>query len=151
MPRRVAETTESYFESTPAILLDTHVAIWLSAGLPIKRSALALITAAFSQGKLWLSPISAWEIGILASKKRLDLGQSPLSWLESFVRDFSINVIDFTPETAINSSFLPGKFHGDPADRIIIATARAHSVAVASADEQIIAYGKQGLLKVLPC
>src|SRR5271167_2303350 len=97
------------------ILLDTHVAVWLADGNSrLKPSIVSLLEAAFQLGNLCLSPISAWEIGLLVSRNKLDLGQPPLVWFDDFVRRFSVNILDITPEIAINSSYVPGKFHGDP-------------------------------------
>lgn len=134
------------------LLLDTHVAVWLRAGSSrLKPSILALIEHSLYQGKICLSPISAWEIGMLAAKKKLDLGQSPLVWIAGFVDKFNVTILDITPEIAINSSFLPGKFHGDPADRILVATAMAHTTAILTADKNILSYGKQGFVQVISC
>lgn len=134
------------------ILLDTHIAVWLAEDSPrLKSSTLSLIEIVFHRGDLCLSPISAWEIGLLVSKNKLDLGQSPSAWFNGFVQQFKISVVDITPEIAINSSYLPGKFHGDPADRILVATALAHSTALLSADKEIVSYGKQGFVHVIAC
>ncbi|MFN8656803.1 MAG: type II toxin-antitoxin system VapC family toxin [Candidatus Obscuribacterales bacterium] len=147
----VSETQAQYFQHTPAIILDTHIAVWLSARSSIKPSALAILEHAFQEGRLWISPISAWEIGMLVSRNRLDLGQSPRSWFDRFVQQFSVSVLDLTPEIAINSSFLPGDFHDDPADRMIVSSAQVYSATIASADNLILSYGKRGMIKVLPC
>lgn len=88
---------------------------------------------------------------MLVARNRLDLGQPPLRWFESFVQQFSVSVLDLSPEIAINSSFLPGEFHGDPADRMIVASARTLSATIATADAQIVSYGKRGFVKVLSC
>ncbi|CAN5497313.1 type II toxin-antitoxin system VapC family toxin [soil metagenome] len=132
-----------------AVLLDTHVAIWLAEGSArLKPAKLSRIESAFHSGNLCMSPISAWEIGMLVRKKRLDLGQHPLGWFAAFVQQFSINVLEITAEIAINSSYLPGKFQGDPADRILVATALAHAAELVSADKEIISYGKRGLVQI---
>ena len=151
MPKQTARESAAA-ETLPPILLDTHVAVWLSDGsAKLKSATLALIEAGFHTGRLCLSPISAWEIGLLVSKNRLDLGQSPLAWLDGFVEQFKVSIVDITPEIAINSSFIPGKFHGDPADRIIVATALAHTATIVSADKEIVSYGKQGFLQIIAC
>jgi PIN domain nuclease of toxin-antitoxin system len=145
------QTSKSASEA-PSILLDTHIAIWLSDGSTrLKPSVLSLIESSFHSGKLCISAISAWEIGLLVSKNRLNVGQSAMAWFDSFVRQFNIYVLDISAEIAINSSYLPGKFHGDPADRILVATALAHSTALVSADKEIVSYGKQGFVQIIAC
>jgi len=110
-----------------------------------------LIESRFRKGQLCVSPISAWEIGMLVSKNRLTLDQPALLWFVDFVQRFNVSLLDITPEIAINSSFLPGKLHGDPADRIVVATALAHSIALISADDELVSYSKQGFIKVIAC
>jgi PIN domain nuclease of toxin-antitoxin system len=133
-------------------LLDTHIAVWLALdNQRLRSSTVSTIKDSFNEGKLFLSAISAWEIGLLVSKGRLDLGQSPLAWFEGFVQQFNITVLEISPEIAINSSYLPGTLHGDPADRIIIATAMANATAIASADKSVVAYGNSGFVQVIAC
>lgn len=88
---------------------------------------------------------------MLVSKNRLTLDQPALLWFVDFVQRFNVSLLDITPEIAINSSFLPGKLHGDPADRIVVATALAHSIALISADDELVSYSKQGFIKVIAC
>jgi PIN domain nuclease of toxin-antitoxin system len=150
MPKRVNETVSQYPHVQP-ILLDTHVAVWLSADSNLKASVRSKLERAYRDNQLFLSPISAWEIGMLVAKKRLDFGESPLGWLQTFISKFRIKIADLTPEIAINSTYLPGELPGDPADRILVATARAHSAMLASADEAILSYAQEGYVKVLRC
>lgn len=86
---------------------------------------------------------------MLVAKGKLDFGQTPSEWFNEFVRKFRVNVIELTPEIAIKSSFLPGNFHGDPADRMILATAIAVDSAVLSADRNMVSYGKKGFVRVI--
>jgi PIN domain nuclease of toxin-antitoxin system len=142
--------TRTEVETSPLLLLDTHIAVWLAEGNPrLKASVTSSIKSGFDQGLLCLSPISAWEIGLLVAKGRLDLGQPPKLWFFDFVRQFNASVVEMTPEIAIESSSLPGRFHGDPADRILVATALAHCATLVSADKNIQAYGKQGFVRVI--
>lgn len=137
---------------TTSLLLDTHVIIWLATNdKRLSGSTARLIEKAFYEGKLAASVISAWEIGVLCAKERLTLTRAPIVWFEEFVRDFSINLFELTPAIAIESSFLPGRFHADPADRIIIATASAHDACIVTADNNILKYSKTGLVAAMPC
>lgn len=88
---------------------------------------------------------------MLVRKNRLDLGQPPLTWFEGFVQQFNVSIIDISPEIAIESSYLPGEFHGDPADRMLLATAASHSALLATADKTMIAYGNTGFVRVIAC
>src|ERR1700722_50186 len=106
MPSRI-DSQPSGVAQPRLILLDTHVAVWLAEGNPrLKSTALKLIESGFHNGELCLSPISAWEVGMLVRKKRLDLGQPPLTWFEGFVQQFNVSIIDISPEIAIESSYL---------------------------------------------
>jgi PIN domain nuclease of toxin-antitoxin system len=151
MPKQKPDWAPPVSAQSIKILLDTHIAVWLADGNARLKSATTLLKNSFDNGHLFLSPISAWEIGLLVSKNRLDLGQSPLAWFDEFVQRFSINILEVSPEIAINSSYLPGKFRGDPADRIIIATAIAFKTAILSADKDMISYGNMGFVHVISC
>jgi PIN domain nuclease of toxin-antitoxin system len=139
--------------TTPrTILLDTHAAVWLAAGTPnFTQTTLRLLESSFHTGRLAISPISAWEIGLLASRNKLNLGQAPINWFYGFTSQFNVSILELTPEVAISSSYLPHEFHGDPADRIIIATAQFYSASLLTADKDIIEYARLSTLKVIPC
>lgn len=100
---------------------------------------------------LFLSAFSAWEIGMLVSKGRLSLTQAPLPWFRSFASEQELSVLEATPEILVASSFLPQPLHADPADRILIATAREHDLTIITRDRAILAYGAAGHVKVLAC
>lgn len=152
MPKQTTEASQTLNQTTNPILLDTHVAIWLSDGSSnISTQTLKLIENGFHDGLLCISTISAWEIGLLVSRNRLDLRRQPMSWFIEFVDRFRVNIAELTAEIAISSSYLPGKLHGDPADRMIIATAMAHSAQIVTADKNIVSYGKQGFVKIIAC
>jgi PIN domain nuclease of toxin-antitoxin system len=144
-------TSTEFDNDVPALLLlDTHMTVWLRDGSSrLKPAITTLIEEYFHNGKLCVSPISAWEIGLLVAKGRLDLGQAPLVWFAGFVDKFSASVLELTTDIAIKSSFLPGKFHGDPADRMLVATAIANSAALVTADKELASYGKKGFVKII--
>jgi PIN domain nuclease of toxin-antitoxin system len=123
------------------ILLDTHAALWSSYG-KISASAASTIEAAKNSGGLLLSPISAWEIGILAKKRRLSL-EAPLQDFISalFSRSGALTAA-LTPAIAAASTLLPDDVGNDPADRIIIATAAAYGAALVTRDAQIHRFAK---------
>ena len=108
------------------IVLDTHIWIWLINGddrLGSSRS-LDLINRAASRSRVRISAISIWEIGMLEAKGRISLPSDCLQWVNTALSAPGIVLEPISPEIAISSSKLPGDFHGDPADRLIVATAR---------------------------
>jgi PIN domain nuclease of toxin-antitoxin system len=144
----LSKQTSSLNTEIPLVLLDTHIAIWMTQGNPRLKKREALLQAAYEQEKLFLSAISAWEIGMLATKGRIDLPASPQQWFAEFVSKFSIQVIDVTADIALHSSFMLNKIHGDPADRIIVATCHKHDALLLTADKQILSWSK-GLIDTL--
>ena len=123
------------------ILLDTHIWFWwvqdVNQLAPQQQTALA----SGERDGLGVSVISCWEIAMLVAKKRLALSVSVMDWMRQALRYPGIRQLRLTPKIAIASTELPGEFHPDPADRIIVATARAHDVPVMTNDERIRNYG----------
>jgi len=134
------------------VLLDTHVWLWLMNGdgrLAGSRS-LALIEKAVRLSRIRVSAISVWEVGMLEAKGRIRLPMDCLDWVQMALGAPGISLVPVTPEIAIESSRLPGELHGDPADRILVATARNLGAAFVTHDERIVSYGAQGHADVLP-
>ena len=121
------------------LLIDTHYWIWLQGGAPgrISPQALKEIQSAAQSGRLLLSVVSVWEPGMLTAKKRIHL----TLLVDRFVRDAlatpGMILAPLTPEIALDSTQLPDRFHGDPADGILAATARHHAACLLTADEQL--------------
>lgn len=133
------------------ILLDTHIWIWLVMGHAQLKSSRSLqqIQHAVKHSNLRLSAISIWEVGMLEAKGRIQFQVSCLDWARQALGAPGILLVPLSPEIAIESSRLPGDFHGDPADRIIVATARHLAATLVTSDKDILAYGKQKHLSVL--
>src|ERR1700754_2994363 len=106
------------------ILLDTCAAIWLANGDAMSNRSMAAIRSAATRGDVLVSPVSAWEVGLLAAKRGIIFQPSPRDWFSAFLARPGIRLVALTAEAAIDSSFLPGTVHGDPADRLLIAQAR---------------------------
>ena len=129
------------------ILLDTHVWIWLFNGsTELSQQAINLIDRAGSKGKVFISAISVWELSMLVAKNRVSLAQPIHQWVKDSLNQPGVNLSVMSSEIAIESSFLPGNFHGDPADRIIIATARINNFVLLTRDKKIISYGEQNYI-----
>lgn len=139
-----------------SVLLDTCAVIWLANGDPLTQEALAAIShAALAEG-VFVSPASAWEVGLLSRVRSgngpaLTFLPDPQSWFARFMAGPGIKEAPLLPEIAIASSHLPDPLHGDPADRFVIATARHHQIPVITRDSKIIDYAAQGHVKVIAC
>lgn len=132
------------------ILLDTHTWIWLFNGATeLSQDAIEQIDFAANQGKVFICSISVWELSMLVVKNRINLSQPIHQWVKNGFSQPGVNLSPILPEIAIESSFLPGDCHGDPADRIIVATARINNLIVLTRDKKIINYGKQGYVNCL--
>lgn len=133
-------------------VLDTCALIWMSRDEDVSPAVEAAITdLPTDSDALGVSVMTAWEIGMLTSKGRLNTTREPLRWFYDFLDAASLRLIDVTPEILIASSYLPLPMHGDPADRIIIATAREHDLTIITRDRAILAYGAAGHVKTLAC
>jgi PIN domain nuclease of toxin-antitoxin system len=118
----------------------------------LRPKAVEVIDEASDRGeKVFVSPITAWEIGTLSRKKRFKSRHSPQRWLEILLARPQIAVTQMPAHVLLNSSWLPGDLHGDPADRIIAATAREYGYTVMTRDRALLDYGAQGHLAVLEC
>ena len=133
------------------ILLDTCALIWLVEDAPLSPDARRLMDRSAASGEMYLSPVSAWEIGTLVRRGRLQLGEPAESWVTRVFGRPEAQVASLTPEVAIRSCFLPGNLHADPADRFIIATAIEMGLRLITRDERILRYGRQGYASVMPC
>ena len=134
------------------LLLDTHAAVWFLENMPMSRAATEAIDAAPRDGRpLLVSPITALEIGQLASRGRIDLSAAPHRWFRGLLSVPGAQLAELSPSLLIASSFLPGAPPRDPMDRILIATARELAATLVTLDRAIIAYGEQGNVSVLVC
>jgi PIN domain nuclease of toxin-antitoxin system len=134
-----------------AVLLDTHALVWLVAGDARLRPAVRRrIEAAAHEQQLWVSAITPWEIGMLVAKGRLVLDRDVMDWLQAALALPGIRMAPLEPAAAVASTRLPGELHGDPADRLIVATARHLGAALVTADAALLAYGRLGHVGVLP-
>ena len=107
------------------ILLDTCAAIWLTRGDQLARPAVAALNEARETGApSYISPITAWELGMLVSRQRLKLLITPQRWFARLFEAPNVRLADMSADVLIASSFLPGTPPRDPTDRILAATAR---------------------------
>jgi PIN domain nuclease of toxin-antitoxin system len=132
------------------VLLDTHAWVWLLAGSsrigPKTRKA---IQHSLDSGSVLVAAISAWEVAMLVAKGRLVLDRDVGEWIDTALALPGICLEPLSPEIAVASTRLPGTLHGDPADRMITATARHCGAALVTADALLLDYGKAGHLKTI--
>ena len=132
------------------LVLDTHVFIWYLTGdttLPVKSRQ--LINQHLTKANVYISAISCWEMAMLEQKKRIVLTEPCLQWIHEGLQGSGIQVLELTPQICVESCALPGNLHGDPADRMIIASARTTHSQLLTRDQSIIAYGKKNHVQVV--
>lgn len=134
-----------------ALLLDTHIWLWYAQGDDEQlspRSVQRLDEARGADGLL-VSSISVWEIGMQSLKGRIQLAMPLRDWVAKALSAPGMSLLALDADTAAESTLLPGSPHGDPADRFLIAAARAKRLVLGTRDRGIIAYGKSGHVRVL--
>ena len=123
------------------IVLDTHALVWWVNGDPaLSKKARALLGKESAGGEIVISSISAWEIAMLVARRRLVLSMDVSSWLATVKQIEAVRFVPVDVEVATKSVELPGEFHSDPADRIIVATARMLAAPLVTKDVRIRAY-----------
>jgi PIN domain nuclease of toxin-antitoxin system len=137
----------------PGLLLDTCAIIFVAENQAIDQLARQEITAASAVGGVLVSPVSAWEIGLLAAKRGFAFLPDPKAWFQSFLMNPGVRLAPLTPEIAIDSCFLQSSppVHADPADRLLIATARALNLPIVTRDRRILGYAQAGLVGAIFC
>ncbi len=119
------------------LFLDTHVLVWLDEGSPrLGAKALQAINGALASGQLGVASISFWEIAMLVRKRRLDIRIELDVWRLELLQSGLLE-IPLQGSTALRAGQLQ-EFHGDPADRMIVATAIEHSATLVTADQKIL-------------
>lgn len=138
----------------PAVLLDTCALIWFAGGEPLETYADDVIRAAALADGVFVSPVSAWEVGMLSrpkSGRALAFTPDPAAWFARFMSAPGVRPAPFTADIAIAASQLPEPLHGDPADRMLIATARDLSMPIVTRDSKILGYARAGHVAAIAC
>lgn len=122
-------------------LLDTHVWVWWH----VRPAALSprvtrVIGRPGARDELLLSAISVWEFTKLIEKGRLGVSCDPEEWVEQALRMPGLRLVPLSPRIAYRSTVLPAPFHEDPADQIIVATAREEDATILTKDERVLSY-----------
>ncbi len=123
------------------IVLDTHTLVWwVNGDSALSKKARAVLGKESAGGEIVISSISAWEIAMLVARRRLVLSMDVSSWLATVKQIEAVRFVPVDVEVATKSVELPGEFHSDPADRIIVATARMLAAPLVTKDVRIRAY-----------
>jgi PIN domain nuclease of toxin-antitoxin system len=121
------------------LLLDTHSWIWAQES-PEKfgRRAAALIQD--TANAVFVSAMAAMELARLVFLRRIQLNEPSSAWIADSIRSLGAQSLDVTPQIAAEAYELPGSFHKDPVDRVLVATARLHNLTLVTADDLILKY-----------
>lgn len=121
-----------------SVLLDTHVWVWwLTPGSPLTPKERAALDAAAERRETFLSAISLWEAQVLHAKRRLVLSVPFADWIVRAADERIVRVLPMDLAVVLELDRLPASFHGDPADRMIVATARSLRLTLATRDRGI--------------
>ncbi|MCV3764658.1 type II toxin-antitoxin system VapC family toxin [Rhizobium sp. TRM95796] len=134
------------------LLLDTCAVIWMSRHEDVSKEAMNAINYAEQDGtKVLVSPVTAWEMGMLLARRRITETKTAQEWYRGFMETAGFDEAPVTADIFMASCELPHLSHKDPIDRILIATAREHDLTIITRDQAILAYGAAGHVRVLAC
>ena len=122
------------------ILLDTHTWIWSHSATKLLSDNVKNLIKKTQTDQRTIASISIWEFAMMVTKGRINVKIDPKRWLNNAISNSGLRVIELTPEIAMESCNLPGSFHKDPADQIIVATARTYNLTLLTKDRKIIEY-----------
>ena len=132
------------------IVVDTHALVWAIQDDPqLGPGARLRLDNETGDAVVLVSAFTIWEVALLAERARIDLEMPTEKWVKTVLALPGIRLAPLDPEIALDSVALPGKMHKDPADRIIVATARHYDVPLMTADDAILTYGKGGHVQTI--
>ena len=132
------------------ILLDTHVLVWLIEGDErLGHDARLLIDDERVQQEAYVSAITPWEISMLVDKGRLRLSRNVEPWIVFAFGIQGVKLAPIEPIIGVDAGSLRGGIHGDPADRLIVATSRAMACPLLTADGPILRYAQRGHVQII--
>ncbi len=133
-------------------LLDTCAVIWKANNDLLREPGASELRDLHSRNSpIYVSPVTAWEIAALAAKEKITLALKPDVWFQNFCNLPRIALARMPPEVLVASAYLPGNPPKDPADRILVATAREYGYTLITRDLLLLEYGKLGHVQVLEC
>lgn len=134
-------------DESHALLIDTHVLIWyLDGDAKLSKISQEIIDEARERDELYVSAISIWEIALLLEKERIVLSVTLAELRETILSIEGLNINELSLDILVESCQLPHYPYGDPADRMILATARNKSMILMTCDNRMIEYAEKGYL-----
>ena len=122
------------------ILLDTHIWVWwVNDQQKLKPTTLRYLDN-LPPANVFISAISCWEVAKLVQKRRLQIREPLSDWFKNAIDSNGLTVIELEREIVIDACTLPGTFHNDPADQLIVATARTRGISLLTIDSKILSY-----------
>lgn len=127
------------------LLLDTHTFLWMVEDHPrLGAGTRRDLNRAAREDRIAISAITPWEIALLVSKKRIDLQRDPMGWMRDALALPGVHLVPLELEIAVESTRLPFEIHPDPADRILVATARHLGATLVTADGALLELAGKG-------
>lgn len=132
------------------ILLDTHVWLWAMNGNTeyLSKEFCKFFNKIIKTKNVMISPMSIWEIGMLVDKGRIEIGMDTLDWINQALDVQGMQLLPITPRIAIQSTKIPGSLHGDPVDRLLIASAYEENAVLVTCDKKILEFGCEKFITV---
>ena len=109
---------------------------------PLSRQALRAIESARRERSVYVSAISIWELAMIVLRKRFELDRPVRKWVEAALEPPDIQLLPLSPEIAIEAAELPDPMYKDPADRMIVASARVEHLVLITCDKPMLAFAK---------
>jgi PIN domain nuclease of toxin-antitoxin system len=142
--------TDAERDNSAWLLLDTHTLLWMVEAHPrLGAKAAKALNRAAREDRIAVSAITPWEVAMLVSKKRIDLQQDPLAWVNAALSLPGTHLVPLEPEIAVGSTRLPFDMHPDPADRILVATARHLGATLVTADHALLDMAVKGNFRAI--
>jgi PIN domain nuclease of toxin-antitoxin system len=138
-------------DSSGPLLLDTHVWIWAVEGnrQALSQNAIWAIEDASKEGRILVSAISIWEVAMLEARGRITLSRSVEAWVEAALRGPGVRLLELSPAISVESTRLPGDPPADPADRILLASARNQDASLLTCDRRLLDYADAGHVRAV--
>ena len=122
------------------IILDTHIWVWHVQGDERLDQRTQEFIKQNETAGLGVSAISIWEVAKAVEHQKLVLSTDTLSWLRLASSYPGVQILPLTPEICVESTNLPGEFHKDPGDQMVVSTARIFDEQLVTADSKILSY-----------
>jgi PIN domain nuclease of toxin-antitoxin system len=142
--------TDPELDRRRVLVLDTHTFVWMvNKSLRLGAATSKALDEASFEDRLAVSAITPWEVALLVSKQRLNLNSDVMNWVNEALAKPGVTLVELEPEIAVASTRLPFEMHADPADRILVATARHLGATLVTADRALLELAKSGHFRAM--